>query len=87
MIDRLVKHAGILSLEGDSYRRGDKGLADHRPRSNAYATRVTAQAGHSRSVLTGCGFDGTWIVSVEAPSSDGSNEGREPARRPAPWRE
>ena len=35
MIDRLVHHAEILSLKGDSYRLRDKKLVDHRPRSSA----------------------------------------------------
>jgi DNA replication protein DnaC len=38
MIDRLVHHAEILSLKGDSYRLRDKKLADRKPRSSAQAT-------------------------------------------------
>ena len=35
MIDRLVHHAEILSLKGDSYRLRDKKLMDHRPKASA----------------------------------------------------
>jgi DNA replication protein DnaC len=34
MIDRLVHHAEILSLKGDSYRLRGKKLPDHRPKSS-----------------------------------------------------
>jgi len=37
MIDRLVHHAEILSLKGDSYRLKDKKLVDNRPRSSPQA--------------------------------------------------
>ena len=37
MIDRLVHHAEILSLKGDSHRLRDKKLTDHRPKPSAQA--------------------------------------------------
>ena len=37
MIDRLVHHAEILSLKGDSYRLRDKKLLEHRPKPSTQA--------------------------------------------------